>query len=192
MGRTTGVITLQILIRPEQPGDRESIRSLVTEVFEERFGEGAEVSGLTDRLRTVPGFSPELSLVAACGDDIIGSIMFSPVVLEQAGEIPAAVLAPLGVASNHQRQGTGSALVREGLEVCRQHGYRIVFVTGSRSYYSRFRFVSTSSVGLSLPFEDPTHDMVLELVPGALSQVKGQVLFPRQAWQPWLAESDDE
>jgi len=102
------------------------------------------------------------------------------------------VLAPLAVASDCQGRGTGSALVREGLELCRQHGYRIVFVAGSRRYYSRFGFVSASSAGLSLPFGDPTHDMVQELSPGMLSQVEGNVLFPREAWQRWLRENGDE
>ena len=82
--------------------------------------------------------------------------------------------------------------MREGLEACRQHGYRILFVTGSRRYYSRFGFVSASSAGLSLPLGDPTHDMVLELSPGVLSQVEGKVLFPREAWGPWIVGSGDE
>jgi putative acetyltransferase len=180
----------QVSIRPERPDDREAIRRLVAEVFEESFGEGEETAGLIDRLRTAAGFSPELSLVAMHGDAIIGHVMFSAVVLEQAQHIPAAVLAPLGVARSYRGQGTGSALVREGLEGCRRLGYRIVFVTGSLRYYPRFGFVTISATRLSLPFSDSSHDMVLELEPGTLAQVEGKVLFPREAWGPWLEEGD--
>ena len=49
-------------------------------------------------------------------------------------------LGPLAVAPDHQRQGVGAALVKEGLKLCRKNKARLIAVLGDPDYYARFGF----------------------------------------------------
>ena len=166
----------EVTIRPEAPADDQAIRDLIVEVFGEAFGSGEEEAGLVEQLRLQDGYHPDLSLVATCGDRIVGHVFFSLATLRDFPQTKAAVLAPVGVQLEHQRQGIGSRLIREGLDRCRKHGCRLVFVVGDADYYTRFGFVPTQTQDLRTPFNTP-HDMVMELEPGALDQVSGEVAF---------------
>ena len=63
-----------ITIRPEQPQDRDAIRTL-----NERAFEGTEEADLVDALRRNDGVL--LSLVAVQDDQVIGHILFSPLTI---------------------------------------------------------------------------------------------------------------
>src|SRR5450432_3388458 len=82
-----------------------------------------------------------VSLVAIENDEIVGHILFSDLPIEtNPGAIAAVSLAPLSVNPKCQRQGIGSALVRQGLEMCRDREKSIVVVLGHPGYYTRFGF----------------------------------------------------
>ena len=68
---------------------------------------------------------------------------------------PIAGLAPLAVLPAAQRQGVGSALVREGLARCRAAGYAIVVVLGDPAYYSRFGFVDAAGHQVGCEYDAP-------------------------------------
>lgn len=59
---------------------------------------------------------------------------------------PAALLGPLAVAPEVQKQGFGSGLVREGLARLAQSGIGSVFVLGDPRYYARFGFTADPRV----------------------------------------------
>ncbi len=84
-----------------------------------------------------------VSLVAHVGARIAGHVLFSPVIVERNGEVVARGLglAPLAVMPAQQRQGIGAALVRAGIEECRNKGTPFVVVLGGPEYYRRFGFV---------------------------------------------------
>ena len=170
--------TDNILIRAEEPGDIAAIG----EVNELAFGGGGEAL-LVAKLREWPGFIPELSLVAVKGGKIVGHILISPVEIAPGGgsrrAIPALSLAPMAVLPEFQNQGIGSALVRRGLEEARRLGHGIVVVVGHPHYYPRFGFEPARPRGLEAPFPVPDEAfLALELVPGALKDVKGTVVYP--------------
>jgi putative acetyltransferase len=77
-----------------------------------------------------------------------------------------------------QRQGIGSALVRRGLEVCKEQGHRIVVVLGHPHFYQRFGFSSKVPAQLESPYSGRESFMAVELVPGALDGVTGRVQYP--------------
>jgi len=164
-----------IAIRAEQLLDY----SAISEVNKLAFGKENEPR-LVEILRRSPGFIPDLSLVAVLEDQVVGHILFSPVVIEtSAGDIPILALAPLAVRPEFQNQGIGSALVRQGLEACRRLDYRIIMVLGHSNYYPRFGFEPARPKGVSAPFPVPDESwMVIELQPGALSGVQGTVRYP--------------
>ena len=164
-----------LTIRPETADDHAAIH----EVNLLAFGQEVEPR-LVEALRRLPDFIPELSLVAVEAGQVVGHILFSPIVIEtKDGSVPALTLAPLAVRPELQNQGIGSQLVRDGLERCRTLGHRIVVVVGHPPYYPRFGFSPARARGLEAPFPVPDEAfMVLELVPGALDGVAGMVRFP--------------
>jgi putative acetyltransferase len=53
------------------------------------------------------------------------------------------------MAATRQRQGVGSALVRAGLERCREIGAGAVVVLGHPDYYPKFGFLPAARFGLT-------------------------------------------
>jgi putative acetyltransferase len=165
-------LTLGVLVRAESPQDRESIR----EVHRRAFGQEDEAR-LVDALRE--GGYARLSLVAEESGRVVGHVLFSDLpIVTQAGTLDALALAPLAVLPERQGQGIGTRLVREGLRACAGAGHRVVVVLGHPDYYPRFGFSAQLAERLKAPFSGPAF-MALELVPGALAGIRGEVRYPR-------------
>ncbi|MGA2880029.1 MAG: N-acetyltransferase [Bryobacteraceae bacterium] len=160
-----------LLVRDEQPHDREQVR-MVNEVA---FGRPDEAD-LIERLRLEGAVL--LSLVAESDSQVIGHILFSRTTVETAqGPVPAVSLAPMAVLPDHQRRNVGSQLVRSGLAQLRDRGERIVIVLGHKEYYPRFGFSIEKARHLVSPFP-PEWFMALELSDGALAGIHGAVRYP--------------
>ena len=82
----------------------------------------------------------------------------------------------MAVLPEFQRQGFGTALVRRGVESCKERGHRIVIVLGHLHYYPRFGFSAALAARLESPFSGEAF-MALELVPGAMAGVSGNVVY---------------
>lgn len=164
-----------ISIRSERKGDEAIIREVNFLAFD---NDGYPC--LVDSLRASPGYDKELSLVAIDTDRIVGHILFNRMVIQTIkGDIPALYLGPIAVRPEYQRKGIGSALMRAGLEKCRKLNHKIVLLCGHPEYYPRFGFVPAREKGLEAPSWIPDEAfMVLELVPGALSGVRGTAIIP--------------
>ena len=95
-------------IRPERPEDAAAVRALLDAAF------GGDVeSKVVERLRADGDFV--LSLVAESGEGIAGYAGFPRLVLRlDERNVPVVGLAPVGVSPSLQRQGIGSALIRDG------------------------------------------------------------------------------
>jgi putative acetyltransferase len=151
----------------------------VYEMHSLAFGRPNEAK-LVEDIRHSVNFNPQLSMVAVQDELVVGHLLFSPLVIEtKTKEIPALVLSPLAVHPKYQKQGIGSKLVRHGLILCKNAGYKAVIVIGYPSYYPRFGFLPASTKGIKAPFPVPDKAfMVLELVPGILNQTSGLIKFP--------------
>ena len=66
------------------------------------------------RSGSLPGYLPDLALVAEDDGAVIGYVMFTHADLAEGGRV--LMLSPLGVRPDRQRSGIGSALVEEGAE----------------------------------------------------------------------------
>jgi putative acetyltransferase len=67
----------------------------------------------------------------------------------------ACALAPLAVAPMRQRQGIGSALVKEGLRRLENAGMDMAVVLGDRDYYGHFGFTPDAAKALKTPYDGP-------------------------------------
>jgi putative acetyltransferase len=157
-----------ITIRPELPEDCTQVRR----INELAFGQPAEAD-LVDRLRQACADS--VSLVAA-DDVVVGHILFTPVVVESAGQrIVGMGLAPMAVLPDCQRKGIGTQLVARGLEVLRERRCPFVVVVGHPEYYPRFGFAPSSRHGLISQW-DGIPDiafMAIILNPAAMAGISG-------------------
>ena len=160
-----------MIVRQETASDAEA----VFRVERAAFGEEDEAR-LVEALRA--GGHVLLSLVADVDGEIVGHIVFSPMMIEaEAGSRYEAVcLGPLAVAPSRQRQGIGGALVKAGLAELRLGGHGAVFLLGHPSYYPRFGFRPAREFDVHYQ-DDRDAFMAVELYPGALEGVSGRVRF---------------
>lgn len=160
-----------MIIRTEKPADRDGVAHVHREAFRQD-----DEARLVDALRD--GGYARLSLVADADPGIVGHILFSDLpIVAATGTVGALSLAPVAVLPSSQLHGIGSALIRQGLDACREQGHRIVVVLGHAAYYPRFGFSPELARPLRSPFTGE-HWMALELVPGALKGVTGDVRYP--------------
>lgn len=160
-----------MIVRVEEEKDRASVRAVNLSAFETETE-----ANLVDTLRVQA--RPLVSLVAEDASEVIGHIMLSPVSLPGHPNLKIMGLAPMAVAPMHQRKGIGTALVRAGLEQCKQLGFGAVVVLGHPSYYPRFAFQPSARFGISCEYEAAEEAfMLLELQPGFLQGISGTVRF---------------
>ena len=146
-------------------------------VNERAFGRPDEAD-LVGRLHVERAAS--LSLVALEADRVIGHVLFSPVTIkrDEGGEQSAIALGPVAVVPERQRQGIGTALIREGLARCGELEKTAVVVLGDPAYYPRFGFQPASQFGIRNTFGAPEEAfMALELQPGALAGASGVAYY---------------
>ena len=160
-------------IRTEQSNDWDAVYAVNASAFAT-----SSEADLVDALRQQA--LPFVSLVAEELEEIIGHIAFSPVTLSNHQDLNAMGLAPMAVVPMQQRRGVGSALVRAGLDRCRQLNCAAVFVLGHPEYYPRFGFVPSSRFAIECEYDVPEEAfMAMELRPGALSGKTGKVSYHR-------------
>jgi putative acetyltransferase len=154
-------------IRPERSDDVARVREINTLAF----GQAAEAI-LVDKLRA--HCSEALSLIAE-DDVVVGHILFTPVVIENAGHpLVGMGLAPMAVHPDRQRNGIGSELVRRGLDILRERKCPFVVVVGHPQYYPRFGFEPASRRGLASQWGIPDEAfMVLVLDETAMAGASG-------------------
>lgn len=169
---------LHIIIRPEISKDLPGIFALHSIAF----GQDNEAM-LVDTLRRSEAFVPNLSLVAICGDQVAGHILFTKI---QIGDEPgntseSLALAPMAVRPGFQKKGIGAKLIRSGLEKAKEAGFKSVIVLGHEHYYPRFGFQPAIKWNIRPPFEVPSNVfMAIELVYEGLKNVSGTVIYPKE------------
>ena len=139
-------MTKTLEIRDSTPSDLQQIESLYPKAFPDE-----------DLLPVVRALLKEaagvLSLVAREGTGVVGHVIFTDCRVAGSG-LRVAMLAPLGVVPDHQRQGVGGRLVRTGLQRLKDAGTDRVFVLGDPNYYGRFGFRADDRVAPPYPLPE--------------------------------------
>ncbi|MEP4033392.1 N-acetyltransferase [Roseibium polysiphoniae] len=122
-----------------------------------------------------------LSLVAETDGAVVGHVVFTMV---QVGgtDTKAALLGPVAVAPNRQKQGIGSALIERGFGLLADGNVSHIFVLGDPAYYGRFGFGPESKV--VTPFEIPEEwreGWQSRTLSDGASDVSGTLVVP----EPW-------
>jgi predicted N-acetyltransferase YhbS len=151
------------LIRPERPGDEAAISSVICAAFSAAAGGPAESvaeARLVTRMRSAGDLA--LSLVAQIDGAVIGHAGFFPIRVLPDRRMRIWGLGPLAVMPDRQRQGTGKALCRAGIESARRAGVDFMLVLGDPDYYGRFGFRADWAATIDVPWPGP-HYMGLPL-----------------------------
>lgn len=160
-----------MVIREERPEDLTAIHRINAAAF----GTEAEAN-LVDALREQGAVIT--SLLAEKDSEPVGHILFSPLTLIPPTNLKLACLAPMAVLPAYQRQGIGSALVRAGIEVCRERDIDAIILLGHPEFYPRFGFVPASRFALRTEYDVPDEVfMALELKKGVLKKQNALVQF---------------
>ncbi|MGH8607986.1 MAG: GNAT family N-acetyltransferase [Gammaproteobacteria bacterium] len=160
-----------VLVRDEEQQDWVAVHAVNASAFETP-AEANLVVALREQAR------PIVSLVAVEAETVVGHIMFSPVSLSGHPDLNIMGLAPMAVMPEYQRKGIGSALVRAGLDRCKQLGFGAVVALGHSKYYPRFGYSPSARFGIGCEYEVPEEVfMVLELLPGYLRGASGTIEY---------------
>ena len=109
-----------------------------------------EEADLVHRLRAAGALAH--SLVAEQDGALLGHVALSPVSVQGAFMPGVLGLAPLAVHPDHQRQGTGSALVEAAIAAAKADGAKLIVVLGEPDYYRRFGFRPAGGLGFTCPW----------------------------------------
>lgn len=149
------------MIRLARAADHPAIRQLNLAAFD-----GATEAELVDKLRADGDLVFEL--VAETEGELAGHILFSRLWTDS--EHLYVALAPMAVRPDRQRSGTGSALVRAGLDMCKEFGAHGVLVLGHPAYYRRFGFTTETVRQVKAPYSGSEAFMGLALADEAFAE----------------------
>jgi len=130
-------------IRESRRDDSCAIESLYPEAFPDENLLPLVQSLLSDTVVAI-------SLVGTIDTRIVGHVIFTKCGVVGNG-VNAALLGPLAVAPEWQRQGIGSAIVRGGLRWLEDADVSRVYVLGDPAFYGRLGFVPESLVEPPFP-----------------------------------------
>jgi len=173
---------MMISIRVEEARDYSPVEHLTREAFWDLYHPGCSEHLIVHKIRDVPAFIRELSLVACDGDTVVGNIMYSraKVVNAQNQEFEVLCMGPIGVLPACQKKGIGSQLMNASIQKAKALGFRAVIIFGNPTYYHRFGFVNAQQYGITTPTGDNFDAfMALELYDGALQGIAGKFYADR-------------
>lgn len=166
-----------IAIRQEKPKDYDAVYNVVKAAFESADHADGNEADLVKALRCGSAFIPGLSLVAEKEGRIAGHILFTKA---RVGKETVLALAPLSVAPACQRQGIGSALVREGHKRAKALGYAWSVVLGSETYYPRFGYVPAETIGIQPPFDVPSKNFMVCRIGNTTPAPQGVMTYAKE------------
>jgi predicted N-acetyltransferase YhbS len=170
-----------ITIRKETPSDHHFVIELTQKAFETLEISEHNEGQLVDKLRKAPGFIDELSLVAELDRQVVGHILFTPIIIDnERQQFQSLILAPVSVLPEFQNIGIGGQLIRTGHQKAKELGFQSVILLGHPAYYPRFGYKPASTWGIKTQIPLPSDDvfMAVELAEGGLNGVSGMVIFP--------------
>src|SRR5512139_357975 len=141
--RNTKRMNPKIVIRNERDDDASAITEVTIAAFKTLAISNHTEQFIIEALRAADALT--VSLVAEVNGCVIGHIAFSPVAISD-GTPNWYGLGPVSVLPEHQRQGIGKALIREGLLRLKDLNAQGCCLVGHPDYYQKFGFKNMSGL----------------------------------------------
>ena len=173
------------LIRLEKKEESRQVESLVRESFWNVYRPGCLEHYVLHRLRSDPGFVPELDFVMEQNGTLIGQNVFMRAIIraDDGREIPIMTMGPICIAPERKRQGYGKILLDYSLEQASRLGCGALCFEGNIDFYGKSGFTYASEFGIryhGLPEgADASFFLCRELIPGYLKGITGVYATPR-------------
>lgn len=170
---------MSISVRQENPLDAAVVSKVIQRAYERVSFSNHREHLMVNRLRASPTYIPQLSLLAEIAGEVVGHVLLTRITIRD-GETshPSLALAPLSVTPEFQRQGVGSALIREAHRRARQLGFRSIIVVGIEGYYPKFGYVPLGLYPIKVPFEvRPENCAIVSLSDVGLSGLRGIIEY---------------
>ena len=149
---------LPVVVREQRADDYEVIRHVYAEAFRRPgFRRSLDVGsvppevGLFETLWAAGDVLPELSFTASAEGEVVGHVTASKATV---ATDPVVAVGPIGVLSEHQGVGIGSALMTALLAAADAARVPLVVLLGSAQYYARFGFRPATELGVMPPEPD--------------------------------------
>ncbi|ADG79523.1 GCN5-related N-acetyltransferase OS=Tsukamurella paurometabola (strain ATCC 8368 / DSM / CCUG 35730 / CIP 100753 / JCM 10117 / KCTC 9821 / NBRC 16120 /NCIMB 702349 / NCTC 13040) OX=521096 GN=Tpau_2925 PE=4 SV=1 [Tsukamurella paurometabola] len=173
-----------MLIRRELPGDIAAIAAVHRSAFAALAPPDHETPvevGLVAALRDSSAWIPELSLVAEAAGTVVGHVCLTRGTVD---DRPVLALGPLGVRTDAQSGGTGSALMHAPLSAADALGEPLVVLLGHAGYYPRFGFVAAADLGIRPDVADWAGDSFLARpLTSYTADLTGEFRYPRPFYE---------
>jgi predicted N-acetyltransferase YhbS len=141
-------------IRTTRDPHRQAVLRVVREAFSDEGRDGHEEVDIV--VETWAHAAPDgLDVVALDEGAVVGHVMAGR---GRLGERETLGIAPLSVASSHQRKGIGSALMTELLRRVEAAGWPLIVLLGEPDYYGRLGFERATPLGIVYPPVGPDND----------------------------------
>lgn len=143
-------ILLDIEIRPETHNDHREVETLTRMAFWNLYVPGCDEHYLVHLLRQHPDFIPELDLVAALKEKVVGNIMYarSHIVDKFDNRVETLTFGPVSVLPEFQRQGVGSALIQHSSKMALEMGYGAIIIHGHPNNYCKHGFKGSKAYNI--------------------------------------------
>ncbi|MFL0797386.1 MAG: N-acetyltransferase [Cellvibrionaceae bacterium] len=170
-------------VRKANSSDAEAIRKVHLAAFPD--SESALVSTLAVDLLSE---EETLSLLGLNGEVVVAHVAFSPVTISGSDNLQAAILAPLGILPAYQKQGLGTQLTQQGMDILKAQGVHLLFVYGDPAYYGRFGFTNNGADVFTpaFPLEYPFGWQVVSLNSSQLPSESCELSFVQPLSNPAL------
>jgi predicted N-acetyltransferase YhbS len=155
------------VIQPEQPSDAAAVEALL----DHAFGPG-RFTKVSERVREIAEFAPELSFCAWDGPRLLGVVRQWRV---RVGETPVVFLGPLAVDQGERSAGVGGQLVERACQAAYAAGEAVVLLVGDGPYFERFGFAAEPAAAVRLPGPVDQKRVLVRQVGAALTQLAGDV-----------------
>jgi predicted N-acetyltransferase YhbS len=138
-GASLPALTLQF----EQPQDGPAVDALI----DRAFGPG-RYTKVSERVREIAQFAPELSVVAWCEGRLMGCARMWRV---RVGGQPVTFLGPFAVEQGERNAGFGARMIERACEAARAAGETHVLLVGDEPYFTRVGFSGALAEGVVMP-----------------------------------------
>jgi len=168
---------MNISIRLEEKDDFRAVEYMTREAFWDIYKPGCDEHMMVHKIRKVPAFIKELSILASDKEEIVGNVIYSKakVMSDENKEFEVLCMGPIGVLPSYQGKGIGSLLMKDSIEKAKQLGYKAIIIFGNPAYYHRFKFINAKEYNIQTSFGGNFEEfMALELYEGALSGICGK------------------
>lgn len=161
------------IIELQQGSDKVAVEDLLDLTFgKDRFDKAAY--SLREGVEAID----DLSFVVRRDGDVIATLRFWPVVIEDAD---ALLLGPIAVLPELQGQGYGINLMKHGLSKAKELGHSRVILVGDEPYYKKIGFSREMALSLSMEGQaDESRLLACALSQGAFDGVKGLISKPSE------------